>query len=558
MATHVKRASRPVLPGVTIRLYDPGMTAMLRAGLGGLAASLRAIGRASGGWPDRVPLAGGWATVRSSDVVLHWGKAGSGAFLKQLFAQSFRLDRYGQVWLPGAYGDALTNRPELVAALHAALRRSFLGHNKFVTGPTRQTRTFEIDDRQYSHETERLADYVHQRQAAECSRVFEVGTHLELASWAYPGAAQRHIAFGNTKATYAPADALCAMFALVGCVVYTAPRAAVVVVPDPANLVAFGEVRPNLTPGSYEAVHVAGAGDAVLAVSAALRVDEVRRQVRAVADTSALLIGQVAWDRQRRVRVGTIDSATFDESVLDLYYEVVRTLPAVLRRHQPAAGGSAGSRKPLKRSKLRSVRGGVPAADRAFVTVSALRGFVTENVARGRRWYQDFTTATHGRDQPRWIHYYRNDERRNRGALYPQDREGLNAMIEHLEDAERALVESVHDALRRRFGQIAEETKTNPAARKNRWDGERERWRLAFAGAKTQEQVRAALADLWSRGGANASLQKHWTTVLPLLRIDQWRAARDLALVALASYHGRDSGEPEAKGEKAVAGDVTT
>lgn len=113
-------------------------------------------------------------------------------------------------------------------------------------------------------------------------------------------------------------------------------------------------------------------------------------------------------------------------------------------------------------------------------------------------------------------------------------------MNETLDDAERALVTSVHTALRQRFGQIAEETSSlPPQTRKNRFAGERERWRLAFAGSKTLDQVRAALADLWSRAGSNKELQSSWERILPLLRLRNWQVARDLALVALASYQSK-------------------
>jgi CRISPR-associated protein Cas8a1/Csx13 len=75
-------------------------------------------------------------------------------------------------------------------------------------------------------------------------------------------------------------------------------------------------------------------------------------------------------------------------------------------------------------------------------------------------------------------------------------------MIVKLEQAEEALVRSVHTAIRQRFNRIAEESPSS-AARKNRWDGERERWRLAFWGAKTPDQIRAALES--STGGAPAA-----------------------------------------------------
>lgn len=125
-------------------------------------------------------------------------------------------------------------------------------------------------------------------------------------------------------------------------------------------------------------------------------------------------------------------------------------------------------------------------------------------------------------------------------------------MLPHLEEAERMLVESVHVALRQRFGAIADENKGNPVAMRNRMNGERERWRLAFAGAKTADQVRGTLADLWSRAGPNRALQAHWKDVLPLLRAEHWRAARDLALVALASY-ARPESEPDPAADAPVS-----
>ena len=95
------------------------------------------------------------------------------------------------------------------------------------------------------------------------------------------------------------------------------------------------------------------------------------------------------------------------------------------------------------------------------------------------------------------------------------------------------------------FGAIAAEA-PNPATMKNRFNGEREKWRLAFHGSKTQEQIRGALADLWSRAGANRELREKWPVVLPLLRAEHWRSARDLALIALASYSSREEASDDA------------
>jgi CRISPR-associated protein Cas8a1/Csx13 len=110
---------------------------------------------------------------------------------------------------------------------------------------------------------------------------------------------------------------------------------------------------------------------------------------------------------------------------------------------------------------------------------------------------------------------------------------------------ERLLVQAVHEALRGRYGQIADENKNNPVAMRRRFGGEYDRWRLAFAGAKTANLFRRVLCDLFSRAGQNAVLQKQWQEVLPMLGAANWQHARDLALLALCSYQGRDEPEPK-------------
>src|SRR3712207_7908845 len=42
----------------------------------------------------------------------------------------------------------------------------------------------------------------------------------------------------------------------------------------------------------------------------------------------------------------------------------------------------------------------------------------------------------------------------------------------------------------------------------------------------------------WARAGAQPALQEGWVELLPLLA-DRWQEARDLALLALASYRGQ-------------------
>jgi len=57
------------------------------------------------------------------------------------------------------------------------------------------------------------------------------------------------------------------------------------------------------------------------------------------------------------------------------------------------------------------------------------------------------------------------------------------------------------------------------------------------------------ITDLWARaGGPLPGLQSGWQEVLPLLNEKNWRKAKDLALLALASYQPTSKEEREALG----------
>jgi CRISPR-associated protein Cas8a1/Csx13 len=257
--------------------------------------------------------------------------------------------------------------------------------------------------------------------------------------------------------------------------------------------------------------------------------ERLRGRRPGVAATHGTVFRGTPWARQQKNRVAALTATSFPDAILDTYGTLVRDLPPRLRlraadSEDDDAEDGAG----------------------AFVTTSALRGFLANNLASGRPWYAGFATATTAGRKPRFIHYFRARDRKNLGALWSEERKGLIDMVGKLDHAEEVLVRSIHTAIRQRFGRIAEES-SNPTARANRWDGERERWRLAFWGAKTPNQIRAALADLWSRAGTNRELQERWREILPLLRPDKWQVARDLALVALASYAGERS-SPHSEG----------
>ncbi|AKQ70370.1 hypothetical protein A176_007282 [Myxococcus hansupus] len=503
---------------LSISLYAPGMTPLLRAGAGGLAASLRAIllgATPSASWPSPVSLGPGTATVSPEAIHFDWGGAAPEATLKPLFEASFRV-KQGFIDLPGARRpNAPEPPPELAAALHDALKVTFLQHGKSTQGGTRKRITFEVDDQPVVVESQGYASFVHQGAWQNVLEALESGSTV-LASWAYPGAAERHIGVRVTKVEYTAQEALCACFALVGCVSFKLPqlRGGAFVALAPTDLVCFARLRSGLTPGRLVDVAVAGASDAVLAAQLAMKLEAKGELGKVLGAAEAVALRQMPWNAQQKIRGAVVRQDTVSEDVLNAYEVAAAALKSKLRVRKPEGKGEAGY----------------------FIATSALRAFITENLAAARPWFAGFATATTA--EGRFIHDYCG--RDNLGALLWDERKGLIAMHPKLKESEQWLVQSVHLALRSRFRGIYEDTKESPpATRSNRLKGERERLRLSFAGAKTPEQVRAALADLWSRAGPNRELQEHWKDILPLLGPERWRDARDLSLVALASYQGR-------------------
>jgi CRISPR-associated protein Cas8a1/Csx13 len=528
------RRSAVAINELVLDLAAPGLTPLLRAGLGGLASALRVLAIENDArvrWAVPVQIADGTATVESRRIVFRFGPKGFALFLETLFARVFKISREGAIAPRGVLDPLQPIDLGLLIALQLGMKRTFLQHGKSTTKVgSAKALNIEIDERTFRYNLQPYNGFAHQGGAAWVAEALEKGA-VELAGWAYPGASQKHVRLKETKCDYGPVEAVCALFALIGCIsLPLAHGGGALVIPHVTDLVAFAITRPRLNPRRVAEAHVTGLGDAVLGMNLALRLDDVAKQHGGVSGADGLLLRPLPWATQQKSRASTLSLDRIDDARLDIYDAVCRTLPARIRESADQDEDDQ--------------------ADGFFVATSALRGFVTDNLAEHRSWYAGFATATTGGKKPRFIHCYRDmGAKGDLGALYPEDKKGLITMLDNLEHAEQTLVRSVHIALRQRFAQIADQrAQSIPSATiKKRWQDERDRLRFAFSGAKTSEQIRAALADLWSRAGSNRELRNGWEQVLPLLRSDRWQAARDLALVALASYQRQNA---ESEGEE--------
>lgn len=545
-------AGKPAAPDQLImHLFAPGMSLLHRAGLGGLACTLDALERryrqGKLSTKDVHPLIiegqPQWS-IEDYQITLRFGQPEhAGKYLEQLFRFAFQITKDGLIYLPGQHGDT---EPSLavLADLQAGLLLTFLQH-----GGTRDLAKEETiihyspDEVDQAHRLpvtyKKCSGYKHQSLWQELvdgkGRIKQ--TRLDLDGPVYPGAVVRHQALGDvTKLKDPPERALPLYFGMVGCLSLMVNRGVgVLLIPEVENLRDFLEVRPWITPQRARETQVAGAADAAL--QAQVRVWSqrlMRRSGGTIPAIDAMTLAPTPWSTQQKSRVQTLHIPRSSDRDLQRYERVLNHLPQriMVRSDSAPNGKSTRKRKTAPEGQTSSV----------YRQESVIRPHIAENLVLGRPWYADFvkffTRKNPATDRP----YY---------EQLVHEKGGLHAMVKDQEmwdeEGERRIVEAVHEAMRRTFGRIRVETdgegKPLSQATKNRWDKFREELRLRLAGAKTANDARHALCDLFSRAGYVQVLSKHWRDILPKLADDRWQLTRDLALLALASYGGR--GEEE-------------
>jgi CRISPR-associated protein Cas8a1/Csx13 len=545
----------PAKDCLQLELFADGMSALHRAGLGGLACTLKALERHhDAGLPagdDKLPgpvVHGAYPwEVTDDTVTLRFGKPElAGDYLQKLFAYAFQITDSGLIYLPGQHDTKPSDA--VLADLQSGFTLTFLQHGKvrkLESSPT--VANYDLGtDTPLTVEYRKCSYFKHQ-----CGWEELVDKHGCLVAGVVkvdgpisPGTVIRHVKYPSDTGAEDPVERMLPLyFALVGCLSLSVNRGvAALIVPGVEDLNEFCRDRPAMTPTTAIDCQIANAADAAFRAQVRARRNprrdaEVKARARgtvaanAVPACFAMTFTPTPWASQQKSRVATVQVPEGTNQLLDRYERAALHLPArIVTRTVRESTGKGKQRQTTERQE-------------AFRSESVVRPLVAENLARGRKWYAGFaallTKINPATDKP------------FRDRL-PFERGGLHAMIADKdmwdEAGERIVVQAVHEALRGRYAQIADENKNNRTAMRNRFGGEYDRWRLAFAGAKTPDQFRRALCDLFSRAGRNTVLQAQWATILPMLRQNNWQHARDLALLALCSYQSnrtdKDDDEP--------------
>ena len=416
------KVTKPAAPDhLTMNLFAPGMTALHRAGLGGLACTLKALERqhengqlCSGRLPGQVQDGPYPWDITDDSVTLKFGKPEySGDYLKKLFAFGFAVTKSGLIYLPGQHHRDEEPSDAILADLQNGFILTFLQHGR-VRALAKETTTvsYDFDGDGIASlfvEYRKCSGFKHQggwKELVDKDGCLVTGA-VKVEGPISPGTVIRHVAFaGTTGVEEPPVRMLPLYFALVGCLALPVNRGvAALIIPDVEDLKEFLYERPAMTPSTPMDCQIANAADAAFRVQVRLR-ESPRRKAEIGLRARQSMAGSVipacyamtftptAWASQQKSRVATIHVPPGDDEILDRYQLAVSHLaPRIVTRPVRVSVGQGKQKTTTERRK-------------SFRSDSVVRPLVAENLALGLKWYAGFVKLMnedqcgHGRSVP--------------------------------------------------------------------------------------------------------------------------------------------------------------
>jgi CRISPR-associated protein Cas8a1/Csx13 len=270
-------------------------------------------------------------------------------------------------------------------------------------------------------------------------------------------------------------------------------------------------------------------------------------------------MGKVPWYQAQSVRKGVLDVG-LGPSVVRRYSHLHRAFGNQYHTWGDASGDDDSSESGSGDSAEVKAKG--------FIRVPSGRGRIADNLVLDRPWYADLF-APLSWDRPRL------EEEREKSHQRPGQK-GKTSSIERLwfkslsyqrrplmeliqedemwdSEEERTLVEVFWDTLRSLYRQEAEAAKRGGSRSvEKRFEHLYEDIYRVLMRSKTRNLLRSTLSELFAKGGRRGrqpSIQQNSATVWNLIDDPHdWKRARDLCLLALATYRKREGdpwGEPD-------------
>ncbi|MDJ0742541.1 MAG: type I-MYXAN CRISPR-associated Cas8a1/Cmx1 [Xenococcaceae cyanobacterium MO_167.B27] len=489
--------AKAVKPKIELRLSDPGMTMLHRVGIAGLYMTLKVLAKR---YPTLKSRQGNFKWVLTNKgISLNW-KGNDYEALEWLFSESFQISNDGLISLTGL--EFLSWEAQL--AIHIGIKNTFLQHNHFFKSAGYAAEYLTIDNLKVAIEYKKAKSYAHQRFAEKlCDENNRLSKEkIGIKGWLYPGTAIKHYAFKTeTHFTETIERTLALVFAPVACFYFITPKSYLhdtksqysLVVPDVTDLELYARQRQKLNTWNIEQFYTSGSSDAsfrLLTQQATLHFVQQNNFKRC----QVVTFGQTQWTSFQKVRKGV---------------EIINITDQIIHNYQLCD-------RYFNNRVVEWEEGN-------FVAASIIRELITENLARGFPWWHNFAHAVRSKDLYKLVSY---------------EREGLQEMVKNAdwdEEAQKLFVKACHEALLKIYGKLYSRAKEGEYAQIER---ENERIRSGLIRCQNSEDFRHFMtANFWTKGGNISILAEYWEELMPLTtKPKNWKLARDLALLALASY----------------------
>ncbi|WP_205371148.1 type I-MYXAN CRISPR-associated Cas8a1/Cmx1 [Thermoleptolyngbya sp. PKUAC-SCTB121] len=467
----------------TLSIFDPNFLLPHRAGVAGLALALSELENQR----DQAPLK--WE-ITNEAVELQW-EGSDQAVVKWLLDQTYRINNQGYLEVP-----ALKLDEQGQYTFTQGLLSTFLQHSQQRKLDSASiTRTFLIDPDQPEiqinvkpllscYYTSEMKDAFNNKGAFK-KEIALKGNHL-------PGLVECYV---NGPYQESPEGFLALLFLPLACGYYKLPPQTVggklsgrsaLVIPDVQNLTHWVNSRRAMPGRTYRDFCSSGAGESALHFLLQEKVVEEAQQFR-VNYCEVYQLGKQVWDAQQSYLKQAVYRVQVTDEVLHLYEVARQVFPALVRQTENGE---------------------------TWLAVSKILPWICDNLIAGKPWYAGFF------------------EFRKRNEVY--ERKGLVTMTEYLNAEEQVLFDVVQGAFSKYLsGQIQQAQKQG---RSLDYGQVTDKVIYRFQRPSTQQEFATALVDFLSQFRSKAARDKgpqifHWVH-----REENWRRARDLVLLAIATY----------------------
>jgi CRISPR-associated protein Cas8a1/Csx13 len=465
-----------------LSIFDPNTLLPHRAGIAGLALALSTLNS------DDVPFS--WEVTEDA-VNLSWDCSDSEAVLS-LLQQTYRLQD-GYLDVP-----ALNLDRQGKYTFTEGVTTTFLQHGKQRQQDKNPvTLTFLIDEGQpeISRSFRLLEDCYYTRdfkEAFNSKGAFK--TEIPLKGHHLPGLVE---CFTHGAYQESPEGFLALIFLPLACSYYQlSGYRSSVVIPEVKNIRQWVEQRKNYSGSNYANFRSSNAGESALRFLVQEKLIENNKRFR-VDYCEVYQLGKQQWDGSQSYLKQAVYRVKVDDEILDLYDSAFQFFKPQIRTNDKKE---------------------------AWLAISKVLPWLCENLITGKPWYLGFY------------------EFQKRNELY--ERKGLVSMSQYLDSLEQKFFDVVQGAfssfLREQI--IQAQKQGRPLDYKQAADKVINRLQRP----STQQDFAKTTVDFLSRYRSKATRGVGAEIYQWLHKDNQWKQARDLALLAIASYTGKGKdGKPE-------------